>query len=182
MTLRTEIAGPAAHRGQILSFLADPGEGTNADSYRHLADGAMLVEGGKIVNVGPAEALLAELPRDIPIVDHGRNLMLPGFIDNHIHYAQTDVIAAGGRHLLDWLTDYTFVEEQRFAGAPHAAQTAEFFLDELARNGTTTALVFCTVHRESVDAFFAAAAARRLRMIAGKVLMDRNAVRFARGG
>ena len=101
--------------------------------------------------------------------------MLPGFIDTHIHYPQSDVIAAGGRQLLDWLENYTFVEERRFADPEHAAEVAEFFLDELARNGTTTALVFCTVHPVSVDAFFAAAARRRLRMIAGKVLMDRNA-------
>jgi len=168
-------AAASVHRGQLLSFVADPRDGTDAASYTHFVDGAMLVENGRIAALGPADAILATLPRDFPVVDHGRNLLLPGFIDNHIHYAQSDVIGAGGRQLLDWLNDYTFVEERRFGDARHALEVANFFFDELARNGTTTALVFCTVHPESVDAFFGAAARRRLRMIAGKVLMDRNA-------
>ena len=166
---------PTVHRGQLLSFLSDPGEGTDAASHRYFADGALLIENGKIAAVGPAPALLAKLPAGTAVADHGRNLLLPGFIDSHIHYVQSDVIAAGGRQLLDWLRDHTFVEERRFADPGHAARVAEFFLDELARNGTTSALVFCSVHRASVDAFFAAAERRGLRMIAGKVLMDRNA-------
>jgi guanine deaminase len=195
---RSDGAAKAVHRGQILSFVADPGDadapadagfmGTgfagagsagSADrggpGYRYFPDGALLIENQRIAAVGPAHAVLALVSRDTPVTDHGRNLLLPGFIDTHIHYPQTDVIAAGGRQLLDWLEDYTFVEERRFADAAHAARVAEFFLDELARNGTTTALVFCTVHPASVEAFFAAAARRRLCMIAGKVLMDRNA-------
>ncbi len=175
MTRLADAAGPAVHRGRILSFLSDPGDGTDAASYRYFADGALVVENGLIAALGPADSILAQLPTGIPVADHGDNLLLPGFIDNHIHYSQCDVIAAGGRQLLDWLQDYTFVEEARFGDAPHAREVAEFFLDELARHGTTTALVFCTVHPESVDAFFGAAERRRLRMIAGKVLMDRNA-------
>ena len=175
MTLLADAAGPAVHRGRILSFLSDPGDGTDAASYRYFADGALVVENGLIAVLGPADSVLAQLPAGIQVADHGDNLLLPGFIDNHIHYAQSDVIAAGGRHLLDWLQDYTFVEEARFGDPPHAREVAEFFLDELARHGTTTAVVFCTVHPESVDAFFGAAERRRLRMIAGKVLMDRNA-------
>jgi guanine deaminase len=169
------MESPIAHRGQLLSFRADPGDGSNPDSYEHFADGALLVERGRIAAVGPAASILSQLPADIRVVDHGRNLLMPGFIDNHIHYVQTDVIAAGGRQLLDWLRDYTFVEERRFADPAHAGEVADFFLDELARNGTTTALVFCSVHRASAEAFFAAAERRELRMIAGKVLMDRNA-------
>src|ERR1700676_5494806 len=171
----TDPLEPAVHRGQILSFVADPGDGTNADSYRYFADGALIVEGGRIAAVGPAESILAQIPKGTPVADHGRNLLMPGFIDAHTHYVQSDVIGAGGRQLPDWLQDYTFVEERRFHDAQHAAQVAEFFLDELARNGTTTALVFCSVHPTSVDAFFEAAERRQLRMIAGKVLMDRNA-------
>jgi guanine deaminase len=173
--LQPDTLGPAVHRGQILSFVADPGGGANADSYRYFSDGAFIVEGGRIAAIGPAESLLAQIPTGTPVADHGRNLLLPGFIDTHTHYVQSDVIGAGGRRLLDWLQDYTFVEERRFHDAQHAAQVAEFFLDELARNGTTTALVFCSVHPASVDAFFEAADRRQLRMIAGKVLMDRNA-------
>lgn len=175
MTRPAEVTGPAAHRGRILSFLSDPGDGTDAANYRYFADGALLVENGRIAALGPADPVLAQLPAGTPVADHGDNLLLPGFIDNHIHYAQADVIGAGGRQLLDWLQDYTFVEEGRFGDPQHAREVAEFFLDQLARHGTTTALVFCTVHPESVDAFFGAAERRRLRMIAGKVLMDRNA-------
>lgn len=170
-----DMLEPAVHRGQILSFVADPGDGTNAGSYRYFSDGALIVEGGRIAATGPAESILTQVPKDTPVADHGRNLLMPGFIDSHTHYVQSDVIGAGGRQLLDWLQDYTFVEERRFQDAEHAAQVAEFFLDELARNGTTTALVFCSVHPTSVDAFFEAAERRALRMIAGKVLMDRNA-------
>jgi guanine deaminase len=170
-----DAAAPAVHRGQLLSFVSDPGESADEASYRFYPDGAFLVDDGHIAVLGSADSVLAALPDGIPIVDHGRQLLLPGFIDTHIHYPQTDVIAAGGRHLLDWLENHTFVEERRFGDPRHAAEVSEFFLDELLRNGTTTALVFCTVHPASVDAFFTAAARRRLRMIAGKVLMDRNA-------
>ena len=100
---------------------------------------------------------------------------MPGFIDAHIHYSQTQVIGSYGAQLLDWLHNYTFVEEQKFADPVHCARVARFFLDELFRSGTTTAMVYCTVHPESVDAFFAAAEACGARMIAGKVMMDRDA-------
>jgi guanine deaminase len=170
-----DTVAPRVHRGQILSFVSDPGDGADAAGYTHFPDGAMVVDNGRIAAIGPAEELLPKLPKEIAVTDHGRNLLLPGFIDNHIHYAQTDVIGAGGRQLLDWLNDYTFVEERRFGDPQHALEVADFFFDELARNGTTTALVFCTVHPESVDAFFGAAARRGVRMIGGKVLMDRNA-------
>jgi guanine deaminase len=171
----TEAPETAVHRGQLLTFVSDPGEGSDAASYRFHPDGALVVEHGRIVALGPAQSLLATLPPEVRVVNHGRHLLLPGFIDTHIHYPQTDVIAAGGRQLLDWLEHHTFPEERRFGDPAHAADVAEFFLDELARNGTTTAQVFCTVHEVSVDAFFAAAARRHLRMIAGKVLMDRHA-------
>jgi guanine deaminase len=175
MARLTDAAGPAVHRGQLLSFAADPGVIADDSSYLFYPDGAFIVDDGHIAALGPADSILAALPSGIPVVDHGRHLLLPGFIDTHIHYPQTDVIAAGGRQLLDWLEDHTYVEERRFGDPRHAAEVSEFFLDELARNGTTTAQVFCTVHPASVDAFFTAAARRRLRMIAGKVLMDCNA-------
>ena len=112
--------------------------------------------------------------------EHGDALILPGFIDTHIHYPQTDVIASGGRNLLDWLEHYTFPAERRFEEAAHARAVAEFFFDELARNGTTTAQVFGTVHKVATDVFFAGAAARNLRMIAGKLLMDRHCPEYLR--
>lgn len=164
----------SAHRGALLHFLADPGADDRADSFEYFEDGLLLIENGRIAAIGPAAALLPTLSTDIQITEHGDNILLPGFIDTHVHYPQTDVIASGGRGVLDWLEDYTFPAEQKFADAVHAQEVAEFFLDELARNGTTTALVFCTVHKQSVDKFFNVAAQRQLRMIAGKVMMDRH--------
>jgi guanine deaminase len=177
---RTSGSTVTAHRGALLHFLSDPGSDDRADSFEYFADGLLLIRDGHVAAVGPASALLSTLSREIPVINHGDNLLLPGFIDTHIHYPQTDVIASAGRELLDWLEDYTFPAEQKFADAAHAQEVAEFFLDELARNGTTTAMVFCTVHRQSVDAFFTAAAQRRLRMIAGKVLMDRHCPEYLR--
>ena len=170
----------SAHRGALLHFLSDPGAHDDPASVEYIEDGLLLIRNGLVVSIGPAAELLRNLPADTRVIEHGDSILLPGFIDTHSHYPQTDVIASGGRQVLDWLTDYTFPAERQFADALHAQEVAEFFLDELARNGTTTAMVFCTVHKNSVDAFFAAAAQRRLRMIAGKVMMDRNCPDYLR--
>jgi guanine deaminase len=171
----TETTAPlVAHRGTVLHFSADPGESAAAGSYELIEEGLLVVSNGLIDSIGPAAPLLARLPPNVPVIEHGGHILLPGFVDTHIHYCQTDVIASGGRQLLDWLEDYTFPAERRFADPVHAAEVADFFLDELVRNGTTTAMVFCTVHEQSVSSFFEAAERRGLRMIAGKVLMDRN--------
>ncbi len=125
--------------------------------------------------MGEAPGLLADIPADVPIDEYPDELVMPGFIDPHIHYPQTQVIASYGAQLLDWLENHALIEEQKFADPAHAASVARFFLDELQRNGTTTAAVYCTVHPESVEAFFAESFRRNSRMIAGKVLMDRGA-------
>jgi guanine deaminase len=162
-----------AHRGAVLHFRGDPGEHDSTDAFEYWEDGLLIVAGGRIEVAGPATALLSSV-RTGEIVDHGGRLILPGFIDTHIHFPQTDVIASGGGNLLEWLEQYAFPEEQRFADSAHAREVAEFFCDELLGNGTTTAQVLGTVHRPAIDEFFATAARRNLRMIAGKVLMDRN--------
>ena len=170
-------SGPAAvHaiRGRLVWFEDDPRMAGSA-ACREVEDGVVVVEDGLIRAVGEAAALLPDLPAGTAVADHRGCLVLPGLIDTHIHYPQTRVIASYGAQLLEWLQKYTFVEEQRFRDPAHATAVAQFFLDELARNGTTTAVVYCTVHPESAEAFFTEAAARRLRMIAGKVMMDRNA-------
>jgi guanine deaminase len=164
-----------AYRGSVLHFLSDPGDGAGEGSFEYFDDGVLVVEYGKVSALGPARQMLPTLPPGTPITDHSGHLLLPGFVDTHIHYAQTDVIAAPGRDLLDWLDRFTFPAERRLADPEHATEVAGFFLDELMRNGTTTALVFASVHRGSVDAFFEVAGSRGLRMVAGKVLMDRNA-------
>jgi guanine deaminase len=181
VALRTDVtAQPCAHRGAILHFRSDPGVHDDSSSFEYLEDGLLVTRAGYIDAIGPAHELMPNLPPDVEVVSHGDSLLMPGFIDAHIHYPQTDVIGSGGRQLLDWLEDYTFPTERRFSDPVYAREVAEFFLDELVRNGTTTAMVFCTVHRASVDAFFEAAVARRMRMIAGKVLMDRNCPEYLR--
>ncbi len=168
-----------AYRGTIVHCLRDPGgSGLGSDAVQVFDDGLLLVADGRIERVGPADALLAQPPADLQVMDYTGKLIVPGFVDTHIHYPQTDMIAAYGEQLLEWLNTYTFPTERRFADPAHATEVAEFFLDELLRNGTTTALVLGTVHAVSAEAFFAAARRRRLRMIAGKVLMDRNAPEY----
>ena len=168
-------AAPAAIRGRVLTFLDDPATAGDQASFRYLEDGLLILEDGRIREAGEAGPLLATLPPGALVHHYPDALIMAGFIDTHVHYPQTQVIASYGAQLLDWLETYTYVEEQRFAAPDHAARIAGFFLDELCRNGTTTAAVYCTVHPESVDAFFAEAMRRDMRMIAGKVLMDRNA-------
>ena len=162
-----------AVRGDLVHFTADPADAGDA-ALAHLPDGIMLIVDGHVSECGPAAAMLAKLPADARITDYRGKLILPGFVDTHIHYAQTDIIASYGEQLLTWLEKYTFPTEARFADREHAGEVADFFCDELLRNGTTTALTFATVHPASVDALFEAARQRRMRMIAGKVLMDRN--------
>ncbi len=167
------VARVRAFRASILHYRDDPGTAAASSSHEFHEDGLLIVEEGRVARIGPAPPLLASLPRDVEVVDRRGCLILPGFVDAHIHYSQTDVIASAGRNLLHWLEQYTFPEEARFAERAHADEVAEFFLDQLLANGTTTALVFCTVHRASADAFFEAAERRKVRMGAGQVMMDR---------
>ncbi|MBB4614162.1 guanine deaminase [Novosphingobium taihuense] len=155
-------------RGEILSLSNDPAEG--CDAVRHDADGLLVVEHGRIVARGSHADLSLRFPG--LAVERLEGLIVPGFIDAHVHYPQLDCIASHGEQLLDWLERHIFPAEQAFADPAHAGAVAGAFLDELLRHGTTSALVFGTVHAGSVDAFFEAAQARELRMICGKVLMD----------
>ncbi|THG86451.1 guanine deaminase [Pseudomonas sp. A-1] len=163
-----------AYRAALLHCLADPCEVGDA-ACQYFADGLLVVAAGKVAQIGDAAELLPQLPAGVPVSEYRDALIVPGFVDTHIHFPQVGVIGSYGAQLLDWLQTYTFPAEARFADPAHAREQAAFFLRELLRNGTTTALVFCTVHPQSVDAFFAEAERLGLRMIAGKVLMDRNA-------
>ncbi len=162
-----------AVRGRVLSFTADPAD--TKQGHRLIDDGLVVMRDGLIREVGEAATLLPGLPPGTELDDQRGRLILPGFIDTHVHYPQTRVIASYGAQLLDWLNRYTFPEERRLRDPEVADALARFFLDELLRNGTTTAAVYCTVHPQSVDAFFAESERRGTRMIAGKVMMDRNA-------
>jgi guanine deaminase len=168
--------GTTAIRGPALTFTGDPFVDGVESTMRYESDAIIGMAGGKITHFGPADAVKAALPPGTSIKQYGKDsLILPGFIDCHVHYPQTQIIGAYGEQLLDWLNKYTFVAEQQFADVSHARAVAEIFLDECLRNGTTTVASFCTVHAHSVDAFFEAAEKRGMRVIAGKVLMDRNA-------
>ncbi|WP_313288403.1 guanine deaminase [Stutzerimonas nitrititolerans] len=164
-----------AYRAALLHCLADPREVGIEASHEYFEDGLLVVEDGKVVRNGHAADLLSTLPAGTEVIEYKDALITPGFIDTHIHYPQTGMIASYGEQLLDWLDTYTFPTERAFADKVHAGEVAQVFLRELLRNGTTTALVFGSVHKESVDAFFEQAHTLDLRMIAGKVLMDRNA-------
>lgn len=180
--MSTKPTPPAARkrafRASLLHFLGDPEAAPEPMAAEYFADALLLVEDGRVRQAGPAEELLETLGEDWLVTEYPDKLIVPGFIDTHIHYPQTDMIASYGEQLLEWLNEYTFPTEGRFVDTEHAAEVAEFFLDELVRNGTTTALVLGTVHPRSVDAFFHASEARNLRMVAGKVLMDRHAPEF----
>jgi len=157
-----------AFRGELLSVATDPRD--DPDAVRHEPDGLLVVDHGIIVARGPYEALAGRYA-SVP-VEALPGLIVPGFVDAHVHYPQMDKIAAYGEQLLDWLERHIFPAEKAFADKAHADAVASAFLDELLRNGTTSALVFPTVHEGSVDALFEAAQARNMRMVAGKVLMD----------
>jgi guanine deaminase len=164
-----------AYRAAILHSLADPAEVGIEASYEYFADGVLVIDNGQISAVGPAKDLLPGLPADMEIAHYPNALITPGFIDTHIHFPQTGMVGSYGEQLLDWLNNYTFPCEAQFGDKTHADEVAQIFLKELLRNGTTTALVFASVHPQSVNSLFEAAEKLDLRLIAGKVMMDRNA-------
>src|SRR5690606_30114038 len=162
-------------RGRILTFLAEPKAADDHASYRYEEDGAVLLEGGRIIAAGTYDDIAHQAGEGVDVVDHRPNLILPGFIDAHVHVPQMQVIASYGAELLDWLNIYTFPEEAKFRDTQHGRRIARLFLDEIVRHGTTTVAAYCSVHKESADAFFVEALERNMRVIAGKVMMDRNA-------
>lgn len=162
-------------RGRLLSFLRAPEAIDDTGSYTYLADGALLVTDGRIVAMGKHADVSAAAPQGTIEIDHRPHLILPGLIDTHVHFPQMQVIGSYAANLLEWLNTYTFPEECRFVESAHAARIAGHFFDEFFRNGTTTAVAYCSVHKTSADAFFAESLRRGSLMIGGKVMMDRNA-------
>lgn len=162
-------------RGRLLSFKTAPQHITDTDSYLYETDGAVLVENGLILASGAYADVKGKASETAVEVDHRPHLIMPGFIDCHVHFPQMQVIGSYAANLLEWLNTYTFPEECRFVETAHAQRIATHFFDEFLRQGTTTAVAYCSVHKTSADAFFAESARRGTRMIAGKVMMDRNA-------
>ena len=162
-------------RGRTLSFRRWPESVDDRDAFDYHEDGAVLVEGGKIVASGDYERVKVTAGEDVTVIDHRPHLILPGFIDCHAHYPQMQVIASYGAELLEWLNKYTFPQETKFSNPQHSRRIARLFLDELIRHGTTSVVAYCSVHKSSAEAFFAESHSRDMLNIAGKVMMDRNA-------
>jgi guanine deaminase len=164
-----------AIRGGLLTFTGDPLHDDGAGFWRYESDAVVAMANGRIVDCGPAADVLERLPPGTPVTRYDHALISAGFIDAHVHYTQLPGIGAGGKPLLEWLTAHTFPAEARFADPDYARPIATRYLAENLRHGITSAAVFCTVHVPSVDALFEAAQARAMRIVAGKVLMDRHA-------
>ena len=166
----------SAVRGPVLTFSGDPFRDGLDATMVHISDGIVAMADGRITHVGPAATVQPLLPAGIEIRDWGRDALISaGFVDTHVHFPQTPMIASPGAQLLDWLDRYTFPTELKFADKEFARSVAKLFLQENLRNGITTSCVYCTVHPQSVEVLFEEAEALGLRLAAGKVLMDRNA-------
>ena len=163
-----------AIRASLLTFTGDPFIDGSA-GRRYEPDAIVAMAQGRVVSCGPAADVARTLPPGTPIARYEHAVVSAGFVDAHVHYPQLPILGAGGKPLLDWLAAYTFPAECRFGDGDHARAVAARYFDENLRNGITTACVFCTVHPESVDALFEEAARREMRIVGGKVLMDRNA-------
>jgi guanine deaminase len=172
----SSVIATTAIRGRFLDIQNTVAQAREIhDQVRYVEDGLLITEQGKIKWFGTWEEGKELLSSDIQIQHYKDQLIVPGFIDTHIHFPQTEMIGAYGEQLLEWLNTYTFPTEIQFNDKNYADKIAQFFIHELLKNGTTTALVFCTVHPTSVDALFEAAEQHQMRIIAGKVLMDRHA-------
>ena len=163
----------SAVRASFLHFSGDPD--LDDANTEYFDDGLLILKQGRVQMLVEAREWVDGLPDGCAFYDYSGSLVMPGFVDTHTHYPQSEMIASHGHQLLDWLENYTFPAEREFAAREHADEIAGFFCRELLRNGTTTAGVFATVHAESVDAIFETAASLDLCLVAGKVLMDRNA-------
>lgn len=163
-----------ALRGTIVSFTGDPFLMDPAKSFMHEPDGLIVCRDGLIEAVGDYGSVCASLPRDVPVTDYSGCVLCAGFVDTHVHYVQTEMMASPGKQLLQWVNDYIYPAEEAFADEAHARAVAKVFCDTLIRNGTTTACVYCAVYPQSVDALFEEAFARNLRFVAGKCMMNRN--------
>ena len=167
---------PTVIRGPVLTFTGNPFTHGLEHTAVYQADAIVAMANGLITDFGPAQLVLPRLPAGAEIRNYGRDsLISAGFIDSHVHFPQTPMIAAYGEQLLDWLANYTYPTELKYSDKQFARSVARVFLQESLRNGITSACVYCTVYPQSVDALFEEAEKLGMRIAAGKVLMDRNA-------
>jgi guanine deaminase len=164
-------------RGTFLDFTGDPFFQEEEECTRFFSDGLLVIENGHIIEIGNFNDIAPKFS-SLSIHHYPDRMILPGFIDAHVHYSQIGIIGSFGKQLLDWLETYVYPEEAKYVDPEFSRAMASLFLDQLLRNGTTTAAVFATVHPQSVNAFFSEADKRNMRMIAGKVMMDREAPQY----
>lgn len=160
------------YKGEVFYFKDSPLKFD--ESYSYYPDGALVVCRGKIIEAGAYENIKERYPEAF-VTDYSGKLLMPGLIDSHIHYPQSEMIGMYGKQLLDWLNEYTYPTEEAFGDSEYAGRVARFFVNELFRNGTTTCMAYATVHKESVNALFSVASEYNMQMLTGKVLMNRNA-------
>ena len=172
----SSVIATTAIRGRFLDIQNTVAQAREIhDQVRYVEDGLLITEQGKVTWFGTWQEGQARITNEMEFAHYPDQLIVPGFIDTHIHFPQTEMVGAYGEQLLEWLNTYTFPTEMQFKDKKYADEIAHFFVNELLKNGTTTALVFCTVHPQSVDALFEAAERHQMRLIAGKVMMDRHA-------
>ena len=165
-----------AYKGNIFHF-SDDADAENCNTkYQFIENGIMVIEDGLIKSIGPSNEIIKTLAKETEILDYKDSLIVPGFVDAHIHSVQTESIASYGEQLLDWLNEYIFPTERKFSDRNYAEKATKFFLRELLRNGTTTAAIFPSVHAVSTDVLFEISHKINMRLIAGKTMMDRNSV------
>ena len=179
MSLNPSAQGRApakAIRGPVLTFTGDPFRDGLERTMVYESDAIVAFGGGVITHFGPADRVRPHLPAGLTITHYGSDsLISAGFLDSHVHFPQTPMIAGFGEQLLDWLNTYTYPTERKFSDKDFARSVAQVFLRECLKNGITTSCVYCTVFPQSVDALFEEAEKLGMRIAAGKVLMNRNA-------
>jgi guanine deaminase len=165
-----------AIRGPALTFTGDPFKDGLEATMVYESDAIVAFDAGVITHFGPATKIKSQLPSDLKVREYGPDALISaGFLDSHVHFPQTPMIAAFGEQLLDWLNKYTFPTEKKYADKAFASSVAKMFLAECLKNGITTSCVYCTVFPQSVDALFEEAERLGMRIAAGKVMMNRNA-------
>jgi guanine deaminase len=173
---RAEDWMPTAIRGPVLTYTGDPFKHGLEPTMVYESDAIVVMDGGVITHFGPADRIQSALPQGTDVKNYGSgSLISAGFVDCHVHFPQTPMIASYGDQLLEWLNTYTFPVEQKFSDKEFARSVARVFLRESLRNGITSSCVYCTVYPQSVDALFEEAEKLGMRLAAGKVMMDRNA-------
>jgi len=161
------VKAPVIYRGRILNPLS-------YNEFEDIPNGALVVSEGKIIEYGKFK----DIRRRGNIVDFGDKVITPGLIDTHVHLPQYDAVAIDGYELLEWLNKYIFPAEKRFESTEVAREAAARFFTDLKANGTTTACVYSTVHKDSTDVAFEEAYRSGLRIFMGKVMMDQNSPGF----